>query len=553
MPRFQDAAAAAVLALVTCEPLSTTGFVTHPTLRRSRALFGTTATPVKDPFADFPKPGEQRDYPRPDLESTSGPFVEASEASEALKTMARPAAGQRVVVVGGGLAGLSTAKHLVDAGHNPVVVEARDVLGGKVAAWQDADGDWTETGLHIFFGAYPNMMKLFKDLDIEDRLQWKSHSMIFAMPGQRDSSGDQKFSRFDFRELPSPFNGLQAILTNTEMLTWPEKILFGWGLLPAILLGQDYVEAQDGKSVAEWMEERGVPRRVNDEVFIAMAKALNFIDPDNLSMQCVLIALNRFLQEKDGSKMAFLDGNQPERLCAPMVDYITQRGGEVRLNAPLAEIMLNDDAEIMPEASNKGKPATVSGLKLKSGEVVTGDYYVSAMSVDMMKRFTPTPWKQLPYFSQLKNLRGVPVINIQVWFDRKLTTVDHLLFSRSPLLSVYADMSTTCKEHDDKDKSMLSLVFAPAREWIDKPEQEILDATLAELARLFPREIAADGSLAKVRKYHMVKTPLSVYETTPGRGEWVFCLFVFFQGVKTTIRGRAEGWNSCVLLLFIFR
>ena len=31
------------------------------------------------------------------------------------------------------------------------------------------------------------------------------------------------------------------------------------------------------------------------------------------------------------------------------------------------------------------------------------------------------------------------------WFDRKLWTVDHLLFSRSDLLSVYADMSTCCK------------------------------------------------------------------------------------------------------------
>ncbi len=41
---------------------------------------------------------------------------------------------------------------------------------------------------------------------------------------------------------------------------------------------------------------QGVPDRVNDEVFIAMAKALNFIDPDELSMICVLIALNRFLQ-----------------------------------------------------------------------------------------------------------------------------------------------------------------------------------------------------------------------------------------------------------------
>ena len=31
------------------------------------------------------------------------------------------------------------------------------------------------------------------------------------------------------------------------------------------------------------------------------------------------------------------------------------------------------------------------------------------------------------------------------WFDRKLSTVDHLLFSRSDLLSVYADMSTCCR------------------------------------------------------------------------------------------------------------
>ena len=41
---------------------------------------------------------------------------------------------------------------------------------------------------------------------------------------------------------------------------------------------------------------QGIPDRVTDEVFIAMSKALNFINPDELSMQCILIALNRFLQ-----------------------------------------------------------------------------------------------------------------------------------------------------------------------------------------------------------------------------------------------------------------
>ncbi len=33
-------------------------------------------------------------------------------------------------------------RYLVDAGHKPIILESRDVLGGKVAAWKDEDGDW---------------------------------------------------------------------------------------------------------------------------------------------------------------------------------------------------------------------------------------------------------------------------------------------------------------------------------------------------------------------------------------------------------------------------
>lgn len=133
------------------------------------------------------------------------------------------------------------------------------------------------------------------------RLQWKEHSMIFAMP---DSPGE--FSRFDFPDLPAPWNGVIAILQNNQMLTWEEKIRFAWGLLPAIVLGQKYCEEQDNLTVTEWMRKQGVPDRVNDEVFIAMAKALNFIDPDELSMTVVLTALNRFLQVRMGLMQAMV-------------------------------------------------------------------------------------------------------------------------------------------------------------------------------------------------------------------------------------------------------
>ncbi|KXZ55966.1 hypothetical protein GPECTOR_2g1518 [Gonium pectorale] len=439
-----------------------------------------------------------RDYPRPAFE-TAETFQEAQALSAKLRNAPRPAKPLKVVIAGAGLAGLSAAKYLSDAGHHPIVLEGRDVLGGKVAAWKDEDGDWYETGLHIFFGAYPNMMNIFKELNIEERLQWKEHSMIFAMPNLPG-----EFSRFDFPDIPAPWNGIIAILRNNQMLTWPEKIQFALGLLPAIIFGQKYVEEQDSLTVTEWMRKQNVPDRVNDEVFIAMAKALAFIGPDRLSMTVVLTALNRFLQERHGSKMAFLDGAPPERLCQPMVDHFQARGGELKMNARLQRIELNEDG-------------SVKHFQLTNGEIVQGDLYMSAMPVDILKLLVPEPWRPMPYFSQLKELEGVPVINIHIWFDRKLTTVDHLLFSRSPLLSVYADMSTTCKEYYDTEKSMLELVFAPAKEWIGRSDQDIIDATMTELERLFPTEIRADQSLAKIRKYKVIKTPLSVYESRAGR------------------------------------
>ncbi|WP_375499201.1 15-cis-phytoene desaturase [uncultured Nostoc sp.] len=412
----------------------------------------------------------------------------------------------RVAIAGAGLAGLSCAKYLTDAGHTPIVLESRDVLGGLVAAWKDSDGDWYETGLHAFFGAYPNMLQLLKELGIEDRLQWKDHTLIFNQP---DKPGT--LSRFDVPDIPSPFNVIASILRNKDMLTWEQKIRFAVGLLPAVVRGQKYVEEMDKYSFLEWLKRQGVDERVTSDVFIAACKALTFINPDEVSATILLTALNRFLQERYGSKIAFLDGSPTERLCSPIVDYITERGGEVRLNAPLKEILLNADGTV--------KGYLIRGLNGAEDEVITADSYVSAMSVDPLKVMLPKPWKLMEFFKKLDGLEGVPVINLHLWFDRKLTEIDHLLFSRSPLLSVYADMSNTCREYANPNRSMLELVLAPAKDWIAKSDEEIVAATIAELEKLFPDHFGGDNP-ATLLKSHVVKTPRSVYKATPGRQQY---------------------------------
>jgi 15-cis-phytoene desaturase len=163
----------------------TAAFQPHTPLTSHR-----TALPTRSSVASL----TMRDYPKPNVEDTQN-YRDAEALSTSFRTTlkASPSQKKRVAIIGGGLSGLSCAKYLVDAGHEPVVYEARDVLGGKVSAWQDEDGDWIETGLHIFFGAYPNVMNMFAELGIHDRLQWKIHQMIFAMqelPGE--------FTTFDF-------------------------------------------------------------------------------------------------------------------------------------------------------------------------------------------------------------------------------------------------------------------------------------------------------------------------------------------------------------------
>ena len=97
-----------------------------------------------------------RDFPKPSQLENTDNFRDASALSARFKELGAVPGNKKkkVAIIGGGLSGLAAARYLVDAGHEPIVYEARNVLGGKVSAWKDKDGDWIETGLHIFFGEY---------------------------------------------------------------------------------------------------------------------------------------------------------------------------------------------------------------------------------------------------------------------------------------------------------------------------------------------------------------------------------------------------------------
>jgi phytoene desaturase len=398
------------------------------------------------------------------------------------------------VIAGAGPSGLACAKWLTDRGYTVTVLEKRHVPGGKVSAWQDADGDWIESGLHVFFGAYHTLLGFLDECGLNEAFHWKPAEMIFA-------TRDRGFAPITFvKGLPAPLNGLTGVAL-TKLMTPAEKLRMAIGLLQPIFRDQAYIDAQDNQSYSAWHLRHGMGERSLREILDTMALALSFRTADNISAKLVLTALLHFAQEKGASKMAFVKGSPQTRLWAPIIRLLEGRGSTVRLDAQVREILYD------PEAGR------VEGFLLDDGSIVTGDVYVSAMPVHSLRKTLPASLRAFDYFDKLKHLKGQPVITAQLFFDRQVTGVDHLLFSSRTHMSVYADMVNVAPDyqHERGTGSMIQFVIAPAEALITQSDEALLSLVTREFYELHP-----NAREAQIRKSSLVRIPQSVYQARPG-------------------------------------
>ncbi|MEI7824649.1 MAG: FAD-dependent oxidoreductase [Chlorobiaceae bacterium] len=406
-----------------------------------------------------------------------------------------------VLILGGGLAGLTAAKRLTDKGFQVKVLEKREIFGGKVSAWKDEEGDWIESGTHCFFGAYSVLYDLMKEIKTDHAVVWKEHQLTYTL-------ADGKRFTFNTWDLPSPLHLLPAIVKN-GYFSFGEMAAFAKSLIPLALKKEKYPPTQDHLTFAEWAHEKKFGNRLLDKMFRPMALALKFIPPEEISAKIILDVTETFYRLPDASRMGFLIGSPQEYLTQPLIDYSASKGAIFK-NRTVVEELLFDGTEI-------------NGVQLRNGEILTADYYLCALPIHNLKKVLPDSLKQHdPFFGNLDKLEGVPVISAQIWYDKEITTADNVLFSPDGIIPVYANLARTTPDYCTlrgepfNGKTRFEFCVAPAKELMGLSKEEIIRLVDQSVQNCYPETSRG----AKILKSTLVKIPQSVYAPLPNMEQY---------------------------------
>lgn len=403
------------------------------------------------------------------------------------------------LIIGGGPAGLATAKFLSDAGRAVRVIEKRSILGGKLSSWRDRDGDWLESGLHALFGGYTALHQLLSDVGISDHILWQPHTLTWALRPNFSPrwNGDAVFEEFRFADLPAPLNGVSAVLSSRYIFDRIEKLLFALGTMPVLLQNQRYVERQDELTYAQWHRRRGMSEHMLRTFFAPMALALNFTTVDRISAEAMLRVMAYFASRREASRAGFLDGPPSERLIEPLATFLRKRGVTIDTSARAGELLFSEGRCI--------------GVRTRSGCEYVADDVVLATPVHDAAKLLPAAMLRHELVHGIAKLESSPVINGHFWFDRKISAYSNLMFSPDTLVPVHADLGQASAGYGWRGGSFLEACIAPADDLIDRDDDFLVDRVLRDMSALYPA--ATRQHLVKAR---FVRIPKSVYRAAPG-------------------------------------
>src|ERR1700678_267634 len=370
----------------------------------------------------------------------------------------------KVLIAGGGLAGLSAAAALGGAGFEVDLFEARPFLGGRATSYDapasdGAPAEEIDNCQHLLLRCCVNLLNFYERLGVRDRIQFY-REFYFLEPG-----GQMSVMRRG--RLPAPLH-FTGSLWRMRCLGRADKM----GIiraLNAIRRERTRRTDLDRISMLDWLlQKRQTPRAIDRFWRQVLVSAVS----EDLERMAAIHGFHVFWR-------AFLAKADAYEMGLPTI--------------PLAQLYNSSAWKRMPAVSFHQRHTVelidASGFVV-NGERLNADYYICALPFERLASVgLPAP-----------KLEHAPITGIHLWFDREVTNLPHATL-----------LDRTIQWMFNKDSGRyLQLVVSASRDLTNLSRSEIIDIAVGGLRQYFPR--VRDANLLKA---HVIKEQRAVFSAAP--------------------------------------
>jgi squalene-associated FAD-dependent desaturase len=416
----------------------------------------------------------------------------------------------RVVVIGGGLAGITVAIALAKADQEVTLLEAKPRLGGATMSF-NRDGLVIDTGQHVFLrccSAYRGLL---------DRLGMTAHAPLqprfdvtVVAPG--------KSTVLKRRRVPAPLHMLPALL-GYPFLNTPERVRLALAALAFRRL--DEADAKtDELRLGDWLESHGQDERTRRVLWdLFSVSSLNVPGDDASLALAAVVVKTGLLGAADAADIGVptlplgeLHGTAAGRVLAKL-------GATVRPSTKVAAIELKGEGEYLirlgraarEPGGQDGAPGDQDVDGTDGGDVILADAVVLAVPHEQAAKLIPAGALPAPTVDGWAGLGAAPIVNVHVVYDRKVMDVPFAAGVDSPVQWVFDRTRISGMHARGGDGQYLAISLSAADEYADVPVAELREKFVPALAELFPA--ARD---ATVTEFFVTREKRATFRQVPG-------------------------------------
>ena len=410
----------------------------------------------------------------------------------------------KIVVIGGGLAGITAAIALSEVGADVTLAEARPRLGGATTSFSRG-GLMVDNGQHVFLRCCVAYRGLLARLGMTGAVSLQDRFDVTVLaPGGR--------ARLRRTALPGPLHMGQA-LVGYGFLSRAQRLRVARAALAMAALDPAKPEL-DRQRLGDWLAAHGQDertRRLLWDLFTVSALNVNG-DDANLALAATVVK-TALLGARDAADigvpsvpLGVLHGRAAGALLARL-------GAQVRLSAKAAAV------EALP-----GGPGPRFRVRL-AGEIIEADGVVLAVPPAVAARLAPAGTVRAgtagelaatgnghglpgqPGPEQWRELATSPIVNVHVIYDRRVTRLPFAAAVDSPVQWVFDRTGPSGL----RSGQYLAVSLSAADGYVDVPAAALRERFLPAMADLFPA--ARD---ARVTDFFVTRERRATLRQVPG-------------------------------------